>query len=211
MPRAPLKEGRRPLKERARRQADAPQFAVANDIRLAALTLLHERPLSPGQIADVLGEDVKVVTHHMRELYDAGCVEFVGHQGGGNLRRAVYRAIVRPYIGDEEYQAMSLDERTDLNGTALQWIIAESLTSYRSGRMSRDDNTSLLSDEPTLDLQGRKELHDLLDATWAGDAEVLEELGSVQDIATRAANRMASSGETGTKVVLALLAFERGR
>jgi DNA-binding transcriptional ArsR family regulator len=209
--RGELKEGRRPPTERTRQPGVAPTWAVANYIRLAALTLLHEKELSPGDIAEILDEDVKNVTDHLRQLYDAGCVEFAGHQGDQNLRRAVYRAIARPFVSDEEYQAMSIEERTDLNGVALQWIFAECLASYRSGRMNEDDDLCLVSDEPNLDLKGRKELRELLLSTWIGSPDSQEVLNGVQEIAGRAANRMAKSKETGTTTVVALMAFDRGR
>jgi hypothetical protein len=174
--------------------------------------LLHEKELSPAEIADILAEDVKKVTDHLRQMYDAGCVEFVGHEGGkGNLNRTVYRALVRPFVSDEEYRAMSIEERCDLNGVALQWIFAECLASYRSGRMNEDEDVCLLSDEPNLDLMGRQELRELLLATWNGLRDIQEALQGIQEIAGRAANRMAKSGETGTTTVVALMAFERGR
>ncbi len=174
------------------------------------MALLHENDLSPSDIADILDEDVKIVTHHLRELYDAGCIEFVGHKGT-NLRRAVYRAVSRVLVTDEAYRAMSIEERNDLNGVALQWIMAECLISHRSGRMNRDENLCLLSDEPNLDSEGRRELRDFLRAAWEGVPDVLQASEGIQEIECRAANRMAKSGEGGTKIFVALLAFERGR
>jgi DNA-binding transcriptional ArsR family regulator len=211
--RAPLKPGRRPLAERTRRPEDAPPFATGHYIRLEALTILHEGEFSAVEIAEMMGMDVKNVTNHLRNLYDAGCIEFVGHKAGeGNIRRAVYRAIARPVVSDEAYRAMSLEERHDLNGTAIQWIFAECLSSHRSGKMDQDEDLCLISDEPNLDAKGRVELRELLSAAWSGEPEeVLAVLKGVQEIECRAANRMAESGETGTTVVVALLAFERGR
>jgi len=209
--RGELEKGRRPSRERTKQSADAPTWAVANHVRLAALTLLHEKQLSPAEIADILDEDVKKVTDHLRQMYDAGCVEFAGHAGESNFKRTLYRAITRPLVSDEEYQAMSIEERDDLNGVALQWIIAECLASYRSKKMNEDEDLCLLSDEPNLDLKGREELRELLFATWNGLLDTQEALQGVQKIAERAANRMAKSGETGTTTVVVLMAFERGR
>jgi hypothetical protein len=209
--RGELEKGRRPARERTKQPADAPTWAVANHIRLAALTLLHEKQLSPADIADILDEDIKKVTDHLRQMYDAGCVEFAGHEGERNFRRTLYRAIARPLVTDEEYRAMSIEERDDLNGVALQWIIAECLASYRSKKMNEDEDLCLLSDEPNLDLMGREELRELLVATWNGLLDTQEALQGVQKIAERAANRMAKSGETGSTTVVALMAFERGR
>lgn len=211
MKRGELEKGRRPSRARTKQPADAPTWAVANHLRLAALTLLHEKQLSPAEIADILDEDVKKVTDHLRQMYDAGCVEFAGHEGERNFRRTLYRAITRPLVSDEEYRAMSIEERDDLNGVALQWIIAECLASYRSKKMNEDKDLCLLSDEPNLDLIGREELRELLFATWNGQLDTQEALQGIQKIAERAANRMAKSGETGATTVVVLMAFERGR
>ena len=212
MKRAPLKPGRRSLEKRTRRPEDAPPFAVGHYIRLEALTILHEGEFSAGEIAEMTGVDVKNVTNHLRDLYDAGCIEFVGHKGDGNIRRAVYRAVARAFVSDETYRAMSLEERHDLNGTALQWILAECLSSHRSRKMDQDEDLCLISDEPNLDAEARAELREFLTASWRGTPEeTLAALKGVQEIECRATNRMAESGETGTTVVVALLAFERGR
>lgn len=210
---APLEEGRRPLGRRTKRPDDAAPWALGSPMRLAALTLLHEEPLSPSQIADVLRVDVKIATEHLRKLYEAGCIEFVGYrrQGGRNASRAIYRAVDRPYVSLEVYRAMSSEERKDLNGIALQWIMAECIASHRSGKMSKDKTLCLLSDEPVLDAQGREELHDFLVSMWEGAPDEEGTQKSIQEIASRATTRLADSSGSGTTVVVALLAFERSR
>jgi hypothetical protein len=77
--------------------------------------------------------------------------------------------------------------------------------------MASDENCVVMSDEPCLDAEGRIELDDFLTACWDGDFKVLKRLKSVQDIAGRAANRMAKSGEAGVIVMTSLMAFERAR
>lgn len=206
-----LKPGRRPIRKRTRLPDDAPSYPVGHRLRLASLIILHERESSAADIADLLGEDVRVITNHLRDLYDAGCIEFVGHKGEGNIKRAVYRAVMRPIIEDHEYEEMSLDERHEINGVAIQWILAECLASYRNNKMDRDDALCLITDAPILDAEGRIELRDLFTASWSGESgDTFDALESVQAIAARAANRMAKSGETGTTVVVTLMAFERG-
>jgi DNA-binding transcriptional ArsR family regulator len=150
MTRPVLKPGRRAAKERTRLPDDAPPFAVGHRIRLESLIILHEGDYSAANIAKMLDEDVRVVTNHLRDLYDAGCIEFVGHEGSGNIRRAVYRAVSRPIISDEEYEAMSLNERHEINGVAVQWILAECLASYRNAKMDRDETLCLITDAPRM-------------------------------------------------------------
>jgi hypothetical protein len=77
--------------------------------------------------------------------------------------------------------------------------------------MSRDEDLCLLSDEPNLDAQGRKELSQRLQLTWAGSDDLDDVSKSVQEIEAESTNRMALSGEKGSTVVVALLAFNRER
>jgi DNA-binding transcriptional ArsR family regulator len=204
--------GRRPIKERTRQPEDAPPFAVGHYIRLEALTILHEGEFSAGEIADMIGENVKNVTYHLDELFKAGCIEFAGHTMEGNIRKPLYRAVARAFVSDEAYRAMSIDERHDANGTVIQWILAECLSSYRNEKMDADEDVSLITDEPDLDGEGRGELRQFFTTAWSGEPEdALDALKSVQEIAGRAKNRMAKSGESGTTMFVALLAFERGR
>lgn len=105
---------------------------------------------------------------------------------------------------------MSPEERQEAAGLHLQWTFTEAVVAYRKKKMA-SEACVVMSDEPCLDAEGRIELDDFLIACWDGNFEVLERLKSVQDIAARAANRMAKSGETGVIVVASLMAFERAR
>jgi DNA-binding transcriptional ArsR family regulator len=211
MKHAELKPGRRPASERSRLPEEAPTYPLSHRIRQESLIILHEGEFSAADIAEMIGEDTSHVTNHLRDLYDAGCIEFVGFRGKGNFKKAVYRAVARPFTSREETKEMSVDERQEVAGVHLQWTLVEAVASYRSKKMVSDENHVVMSDEPCLDAEGRIELEDFFTACWNGDFEVLERLKSVQDIAARATNRMAKSGETGVTVVASLLAFERAR
>lgn len=193
--------GRKPLRERTRRPVDALPHAVNHWIRVETLAILHEGEFSSGEIADMIGEDVKNVSGHVRDLYESGCIEFAGFKVAGNFRKPVYRAIVLPVVTDEVYRAMSIEERHDANGAIVQGFLAESVSSYRNGKMDDDEDLCLVWDAPSLDAEGKRELLAHLTAAWKG----------VQDIHAKAANRMAISGEIGSSTVVGLLGFERGR
>ena len=208
---AELKTGRRPANERSRLPEEAPTYPLTQRTRQEALLILHEGEFSAADIAQVIGEDTSHVTNHLRDLYDAGCIEFVGYQGKGNFKKAVYRAIARPFTSREEAMKMSPEERQEIAGVHLQWTLTEAVAAYRNKKMANDENCVVMFDEPCLDTAGRIELDEFFTACWSGDFEVLEELKSVQDIAARATNRMAKSGETGVIVVASLMAFERAR
>jgi DNA-binding transcriptional ArsR family regulator len=211
MKHAELKPGRRPASEWSRLPEEAPTYPLNHRIRQESLLILHEGEFSAADIAEMIGEDTSHVTNHLRDLYDAGCIEFVGYQGKGNFKKAVYRAIARPFTSGEEARRMSPEERQEIAGVHLQWTLTEAVAAYRNRKMANDENCVVMFDEPCLDAEGRVELDDFFTACWKGDPKVLERLKSVQDIAGRAANRMARSGEAGVIVVASLMAFERAR
>lgn len=196
-----LKVGRKPLKKRTRRPAEALTHSVNHWIRVEALAIFHEGEFSAGEVAEMIGEDVKLVRGHIKDLYDSGCIEFAGYKMVRSVMRPVYRAIVRAVVSDEAYRAMSVEDRHDLNGAVVQGLHAESVSSYRNGKMDTDEDLYLVWQALSLDAQGKRELHDWLANTFEG----------VKEIHASAVNRMAESGETGSPKVVALLGFERGR
>jgi hypothetical protein len=193
--------GRKPLRERTRLPNDALTHSVNHWIRVEALVIFHEGEFSAGEVAERIGEDVKLVSGHVRDLYESGCIERAGYKMVGNHRKPVYRAVVLPVVTDEAYRAMSIEDRHDLNGAVVQGLQAESVSSYRNGKMDTDENLCLVWQPLNLDAEGKRELMAHLTTAW----EEANEIGA------RAANRMAESGESGISSVVGLLGFERGR
>lgn len=193
--------GRKPRKERARQPDAAITHSVNHWIRVEALAILHEGEYSAGEIADMIGEDVKNVRGHIRDLYDSGCIEFAGHKIVGTTMRPVYRAIVRPVVTDSVYRSMPSEDRHDLNSAVVQGFLAESVSSFRNQKMDADEDLCLLWNALSFDSQGKRELLEHLTAAWEG----------AKEISARSVNRMAVSGEAGASTVVGLFGFERGR
>lgn len=194
------KVGRKPLKERTKRPEDALPHSVNHWIRVEALAIFHEGEFSAGEVAEMIGEDVKNVRNHIKDLYDCGCIELAGHKMVGNHRKPVYRAVVLPVISDKVARRMSVEERHDVSGAITQGILAETVSSYRNGKLDVDP-VCLMWDAPNLDAEGEREMHEHLVASWR----------EAQEIHARAANRMAKSGEVGQTTFVGLLGFGRGR
>lgn len=95
---------------------------------------------------------------------------------------------------------MTVEDRHDVSGAITQGILAETVCSYRNGKLDVDP-VCLLWDAPYFDRRGEQEAHELL----------LDTYGQVKTIHGASVNRMSKSGETGTTSVIALLGFERGR
>jgi DNA-binding transcriptional ArsR family regulator len=193
--------GRKPRGKRTKGPAEAAAYAVNHWARLEVLTVLHQGEFSPGEVAEILGEDVRYVTGHINDLYEAGCVEFVGYLLVGSRSRPIFRAVSLPEITDEVWRSMSLDDRHDASGAITQGFLAESLSSHRNYRIAEDDDPFLAWDAHKVDAEGKAEINARLAAT---KEEILE-------IEGRSANRMAKSGEAGTTIVVGLHGFIRGR
>jgi DNA-binding transcriptional ArsR family regulator len=198
-----LQTGRKPIKERTKQPADALPHALNHWIRLEAISIFHQGEFSAGEVAEMIGEDVRYVTGHIRDLYEAGCIEFVGYRLIGSRMRPVFRAVVLPVVTDEVFRAMSGDERHDANGAIVQGFLAESLSSYRNEKMDgAEEPPCLIWDAPPLDAEGRRKLRERLTEVW--EEEVLAIQGE-------SANRVAESGEEAIPTVVGLFSFERGR
>jgi predicted transcriptional regulator len=193
--------GRKPLKERRRRPEEALPHAVNHWVRVETLAVLQEGPFSVAEVARLIGEDVRVVRNHVKDLYDSGCIEFAGYKHVSGTLRPTYSCLVLPVVGVEAYRAMSLDERHDLNGAVIQGIQVESVSSFRNGRMDEDENLCLVWQPLNLDIQGKRELSTHLTVGWE----------ATKGIETRSLDRMAESGEQGCSTIAAFLGFERGR
>lgn len=192
---------RKPLGERKREIDDAVVYALGHWIRNEALSIFAEGKHSTSEIAKMLGEDVRVVSNHIRELYDSGCIESAGTAKKGNVNEQFYRAVILPYITDEAYRNMSVEERRDVNGVTVQSILTEILASFRAGKMESDEDLWLLWDCLNLDAEGRREVSEEFAASY----------DRLLDIKARSANRLCESGEVGTTTIVTMTSFERSR
>jgi DNA-binding transcriptional ArsR family regulator len=195
------KVGRRARKDRKRQPVPAMTHALNHWLRVEIISILHEGEFSAGEIADMIGVDVKAVTDHIHDLYESGCIEFAGHKEVDGLMRPVYRAVVPPEVSDEVYRAMSDEDRDDASGAIVQGVLAEAISSCQNGKLIEDETVALIWGAPTLDAQGEHEMNAHLTASYR----------RAQKIHAKAASRMAKSGEIGVTKVVAFLGFRRGR
>jgi DNA-binding transcriptional ArsR family regulator len=188
-------------KDRKRTIDDAVAYAVGHRIRIDALAILNEGKASPSEIAGVLDESISMVGHHIKELYDSGCIEAAGTEQVRGATEHFYRAVTLPYISDEEYRALPLKTRRELVGLIIQAIMAEVLASFRASKLETDEDLWLTWQCLNLDAQGRREVAD----------EQAESYARLIEIQERNATRLSESGETGATAVVAMMGFERSR
>lgn len=180
---------------------EAVSYAVGHRIRVEALAILNDGPASPSEIAEMIGEGLSKVGHHIKELFDSGCIELARVEKVRNSDEHFYRAVERPFISDEEARALPIETRREITGLIIQATMAEALASFWAGKTDADDDIWLGWRSLSLDAQGRREVRE----------EQTESYERLVQIEARAAARLAESGGTGISTVIAAMGFERSR
>jgi DNA-binding transcriptional ArsR family regulator len=188
-------------KDQTRSIEEAVAYAVGHRIRIDALSILNEGKASPNEIAKMIDEGVSKVGHHVKELFESGCIEFVGTEQRRGATEHFYRAIERPFISDEEARALPEETKREVAALILQAIMAEGLAALRAGKMDADDDVWLSWRSVSLDEQGRREVAD----------EQAESYARIEEMEARSAARLVEAGEEGSPTIVAALAFERSR
>jgi predicted transcriptional regulator len=191
-----------PIAQRKKKEiVEAITYAFGHWIRLEALAILAEGKVSVAEVARIIGITVNRLSGHIRGLYQHGCIEYMGAGTSGNANEHFYRAVMLPHISDEEYRAMSPEERRDPIGLIIQASIAETLAALRAGRFDNDKHARAICRVLLTDLQGKIEVQ----------KHVLGVYEQLVGIKVANVNRLAKSGELGTTAILALSGFERNR
>jgi DNA-binding transcriptional ArsR family regulator len=176
-------------------------FAIRNRTRVYVLTLLNEGVYCSEELAEIIGEPVGNIAHHIRKLLDDGSIEHVKSEPVRNTLQHFYRAIKMPFYTDEELAAMTPEERQAIIGLTLQCLMAEIMTAFWSRKMEADPRLWLAWRWFNVDEQGRQDLADEQERSWQRSREIEAE----------SANRCAESGEETRSIIGASAGFERAR
>lgn len=176
-------------------------YAVGHRIRVQILTILVEGVYSPDEIARIVGEPTGKVSHHIKELLDAGSIEVAKTERVRNTLQHFYRAVDIPFYSDEEAAAMTPHQRQVTVGLVLQTMLAEIMDALWAGKLIDDPRVWLTSSWFNVDQQGREEIADEQARSWE----------RIREIEADAVNRCAKSGEERKSVVVQQLGFFRER
>lgn len=174
---------------------------MGNGTRIDALAILAEGEHSPIEIAEILGVDTQLVGNHIRELFASGCIESTGTKKVSDMAQNFYTALARPHITDGAYEKMSLQARQEVIEVLIQAIVAETMASFRAGKMEADDDVCLMWDCVGLDALGRRQVSE----------ETQDHFERILEIQKESAKRLAKSGEAEITTLVSLTAFERSR
>jgi len=187
--------------QRSKSIEEVVSYAIGHRIRVQILVILNEGVFTPDQIAQVIGEPTNKVSHHIKELLDAGSIELAKTERVRNALQHYYRAVEMPYYSDDEVAAMTDQQRQVTAGLCLQQIMAEAMAAFWAGNMVSDPRVWITQRWFNVDEQGRQEIADEQARSWE----------RVQQIEADAINRCAESEEEAHSVIVAQLGFLRER
>lgn len=131
---------------------DSIAAVVAHTLRARILGLLSERTASPNELAVALKRPLSKVSYQVRNLKEAGKIELVDERKVRGAVEHFYRAIARPWIGEEEHATLTKSQRNDFAIDAFHLAAADVAVSLSTEVFSdRSDNcvtrTPLVLDE----------------------------------------------------------------
>jgi DNA-binding transcriptional ArsR family regulator len=171
---------------------------VAHPTRARAFTILTERTASPVEIAQEIGKDVGHVGYHVRKLQQLDLIELVDERPVRGAVEHFYRAIVRPYVSEEEFTQQKLEDREVFTRHILQFHVADIARAMDEHTFDSRPNRAVLRTPMTVDEDGFQELADL-------HVEMYER---TLDIQARSDERRTGSEDSGIPIVSTTMFFE---
>ncbi len=198
-----------------RRSADDQSIceALRHPIRVRILEARCDGDLSPLQSLrrglvppgfDFEGDEKNALSHiayHFKKLHEADCVVLVDTIPRRGASEHIYRSKMLALHTDEDFEALSLEERRNISRSTLQMLVARAEGAIYHGTFDKRADRHLSWVGLELDKQGWEELRDL-------QAETLER---AQGIKAAAIARRQDCGEDGAVTFTATfgaLAFE---
>jgi DNA-binding transcriptional ArsR family regulator len=176
-------------------------YALGHRIRVYVLTILNEGTYTPDQIAQIIGEPLNNVSHHIRELLDAGSIELAKTERVRNTNQHYYRAVEMPFYSKEEAEAMTPQQRKVTAGLTLQCMVAEAMSAFWAGKLHDDPRVWLAWRWFNVDTRGREDIAYEQQRSWE----------RYQEIEAESTNRRARSGEEAASIIVGQMGFERER
>jgi DNA-binding transcriptional ArsR family regulator len=171
---------------------------VAHPTRARCFSILAERTASPVEIAQQIGKDVGHVGYHVRKLQQLDLIELVDERPVRGAVEHFYRAIERPYVTAEEFEAQSIPEREVFTRHTLQLHVTDIAQAIDEHTFDARSNRALLRTPMTVDEDGFQELADL-------HVEMYER---TLDIQARSDERRTGSEDSGIRTVSTTMFFE---
>ena len=156
--------------------------ALGHPLRVRVLTVLNERVASPREMSEEFGEPLGNVSYHTRMLVELGAIELVDTKQRRGAIEHYYRAVMRPFLDDEDFKKHPASVRRTLTDTALDIIWRSIADDIKSGLFEQMDDRHVSRSRFVVDRQGWDELAALLANVLERGFEIeAESAGRLQD------------------------------
>jgi DNA-binding transcriptional ArsR family regulator len=172
--------------------------ALSHPMRVQILTILHGRVASPNQMAQELGEGLSQVSYHVKVLKEFDCVELVRTEPRRGAVEHFYRAAVRPFLTDSDFESLPAAVRQSISVVSAQIVIKDVVEALEAGTFDSREDRHLSRTAMVLDEEGWRDITSLLSDT----------LDQVLELQAESASRLANSNEEGIPTKVEILHFE---
>jgi DNA-binding transcriptional ArsR family regulator len=171
---------------------------VAHPTRARCFSILAERTASPVEIAQEIGKDVGHVGYHVRKLQEMNLIELVDERPVRGAVEHFYRALVRPFVTEKEFEDQTIEEREIFTRYFLQLHIADIARAMDEHTMDARVNRWVIRTPLVVDEDGFDELAAL-------HAELYER---TLDIQARSDERRTGTEDDGIQTMSTNMFFE---
>jgi DNA-binding transcriptional ArsR family regulator len=171
--------------------------ALAHPLRVRLLAALNKEVASPNQLAEQVEEPLQNVSYHVRVLLSLGCIELVRTAQRRGAIEHFYRAVVRPFFSDDDWEQLPTSARHSVSDAVLQLVWGDAGRALRAGTFDSRANRHLTCTPLELDETG-----------WEQLGALIEELARrALDIQAESAKRQEESGDESFWTRLVLMHF----
>jgi DNA-binding transcriptional ArsR family regulator len=190
------------MKRRAERRRAKPVNeqiikGLGNSIREQIMWILNERIASPSEIAEELSETLNRISHHIKVLKDAECIELAYMRPVGGAVEHFYKATSRVLLDDDEWPVVPETVRQGLRTTLLRAITNDAVEAVSGGTYDACEDSHMSWTPMIIDEEGREELTRILE-------HALMEVLRVQD---ESKERLIATGAAGFSYSVSILGY----
>ncbi|HET7416936.1 MAG TPA: helix-turn-helix domain-containing protein [Solirubrobacterales bacterium] len=171
--------------------------ALSHPLRTEIIAILSDRCASPRELADVLGEELSNVSYHTQELLKLSCIEVVDHERVRGAVKTRYRATMKMFLDDEDWEQLSLGTRTGISINAVNEAIQRATHAVEKGTFDRRKDRFIATLKMDVDERGWRD-------TKTAVRIAFDRLREIED---EAANRKAEGAKT-FRMTASLLTYE---
>jgi DNA-binding transcriptional ArsR family regulator len=171
---------------------------VSHPVRCRALTILADREASPVEIGRELGMDPSHIAYHVKVLLEEGLIELTEEIPRRGSIEHRFRAVFPDEFTDEEYAALTPEQRTDHSRDIFCFAAADASCAFSAGSFGDRPDHHISRMPLQVDEEGWSELRDLFEST----------LRQIYGIKRAAGDRLTEGGMKGTSVLAFNTFFE---